>query len=98
VVELAISTDDVLVGSLGDRFLERRNCSLELDQPLAGPALSGERGGAFVGDGGRLTDGPADPPDASRPRPAFSQVRGLSQVFTWALTCADAALFRSRPG
>src|SRR5260370_41694167 len=63
-MELAISTDDVLVGSVGDRFLERGNCSLELDQPLPGPALSGERRGAFVGDGGRLPDGPADPPDA----------------------------------
>src|SRR5258708_15365892 len=63
-MELAISTDDVLVGSVGDRFLERGNCSLELDQPLPGPALSGERRGAFVGDGGRLPDGPAGPPDA----------------------------------
>src|SRR5260370_5047540 len=63
-MELAISTDDVLVGSVGDRFLERGNCSLELDQPLPGPALSGERRGAFVGDGGHLPDGPAAPPDA----------------------------------
>jgi hypothetical protein len=64
VVELAISKDDVLVGSGGDRFLERGDCSLEDCQPLAGPALGGERRGALIGDSGRLSDGPADPPDA----------------------------------
>ena len=64
VVELAISTDDVLVCSVGNRFLERGNYALELDQSLPGPALSGERRGAFVADGGRLSDGPADPANA----------------------------------
>ena len=64
MVELTISTDDVLVGAVDDRFLERGNCLLELGQPLRGAALSGERRGAFVGDGGRLPDGPADSPDA----------------------------------
>jgi hypothetical protein len=33
VMELAVCTDDVVVGCSGDRFLERGSCSLEFDQP-----------------------------------------------------------------
>jgi hypothetical protein len=45
-MELAIGSDDVIVGSIGDRFLERGSCPLEFDQPLPGPALGGECRGA----------------------------------------------------
>ena len=92
VVELAIRTDDVLVGSFSDRFLERGNCPLEFGQSLSGPALSGERRGTFIGDGGRLSDGPADPRDAEPDEVRDQLERPVAPVVEHAAPLAVLAL------
>jgi len=74
-MELAIGRDDFVVGSVGDRFLERGDCSRQFDQPLPGPALSGECRCALVSDGCRFPDGPADPRDA-QPDEVRDQLKG----------------------